>query len=706
MGCGSSSHASQTRPAQTGEKVEKPVAHPPVQQGTVVQNAQPVPGNSQDSQVVTNNNTAASSGGPATRRGNTPQELMGCKAGKDRHMSIPCLRVCDQDGKLYYLACYCNDFTDLSGISIVCRTVSGTVWMRSMTDEEVETWKETSQIQLAWPAFWRSLNAAFVKSEPPRAIATTGNKRRLDIPLRTKDQRLLIPIELANCGSEPELTHQHFFLPFLTSYHKRKLDPPPNEAVLDATEGKINLLEVTASHEAEEIEGQAQELDHLRTQAKDSQAQQVETTETVDRMEKQVRKAIKFCEHGREVHHLDALYNEGGARTFQHIPWAVEHDPVYVDTRDEILNILVEKYESVDGSSVPKSIVPTDPRVMEILQGVQDQATVWRVLESLDKLDENDFDAFELDDLTKGGSLLHTAWAITFRYGLCEYFGIEKTILYNFWMAVTAGYHSNPYHNSIHAADVLQYTHYIIGPGKMGSLMRMKKEDELACTIAAGIHDYDHPGFNNLFHTKTSAYLGVLYNDRSILENHHCSCVFELMRHPKFNILASLSDDQKKEVRDIIVELLLSTDMGNHAKIFNQFRRRAAENPDWYSRREDVKLGMVMAIKMADIGNCSRPKSLYLRWADRIAEEFYAQGDVEKRLNLSVSPFMDRKKHAADFSKGQMSFMNYIVLPMFDDVAQLLPSLQHLVTQCTSNRSIWTPEKAEGENQSATNEAK
>ena len=70
------------------------------------------------------------------------------------------------------------------------------------------------------------------------------------------------------------------------------------------------------------------------------------------------------------------------------------------------------------------------------------------------------------------------------------------------------------------------------------------------------------------------------------------------MRHPKFNILASLSDDQKKEVRDIIVELLLSTDMGNHAKIFSQFRRRAAENPDWYTRREDVKLGMVMAIKV------------------------------------------------------------------------------------------------------------
>ena len=89
--------------------------------------------------------------------------------------------------------------------------------------------------------------------------------------------------------------------------------------------------------------------------------------------------------------------------------------------------------------------------------------------------------------------------------------------------------------------------------------------------------------------------------NRSILENHHCCCVFEMMRNPKFNILASLNDDQKKDVRDTVVELLLSTDMGNHARIFAQYRRRLSENPDWYSRKDDVRLAMVMAIKVCFI---------------------------------------------------------------------------------------------------------
>lgn len=41
----------------------------------------------------------------------------------------------------------------------------------------------------------------------------------------------------------------------------------------------------------------------------------------------------------------------------------------------------------------------------------------------------------------------------------------------------------------------------------------------------------------------------------------------------------------------------------------------------------------------------------------------HRQGDVERQLHFQVSPFMDRLNHKTDFAKGQMSFMNYIVIP-------------------------------------------
>jgi len=183
--------------------------------------------------------------------------------------------------------------------------------------------------------------------------------------------------------------------------------------------------------------------------------------------------------------------------------------------------------------------------------------------------------------------------------------------------------------------------------------------------------------------------LSTLYNDRSVLENHHCACIFDMMRHPRYDVFGCLNDDQRKEVRDTLVEMLLSTDMGNHAKIFSQFRRRLAEGPDWHARKDDIRLALVMAIKMADISNCGRPLFLYKKWAEAIANEFYIQGDSELQMRMMVSPFMDRRKHQTDFPKGQISFINYIVSPLFEVMVELLPGLDFTVKHCQDNKEYW-----------------
>jgi hypothetical protein len=269
-----------------------------------------------------------------------------------------------------------------------------------------------------------------------------------------------------------------------------------------------------------------------------------------------------------------------------------------------------------------------------------------------------------------------------------QHFNIPEDVLVNFLMAIESGYHPNPYHNSTHAADVLQVTHFIISTGGMADSIKMTQEDVLAGLLSASIHDYDHPGFNNNFHCRINAYLATLYNDRSVLENHHLAQVFELMKQPKYNIFVSLTEDQRKDVRDTMTEMVLSTDMGNHAKIFQQFRKRLGDEQEW-TRKEDQRLALSIAIKMADISNTSRPTDLYLPWAKRIAEEFYNQGDTEAKLKLSISPFMDRKRDKTDFSKGQVSFMNYIVIPLFEAGAQFLPKLDFTVECIHKNRDYW-----------------
>lgn len=44
--------------------------------------------------------------------------------------------------------------------------------------------------------------------------------------------------------------------------------------------------------------------------------------------------------------------------------------------------------------------------------------------------------------------------------------------------------------------------------------------------FAALIHDFEHTGRTNNFHVNVGTELALLYNDRSVLENHHVSAAF------------------------------------------------------------------------------------------------------------------------------------------------------------------------------------
>ena len=314
------------------------------------------------------------------------------------------------------------------------------------------------------------------------------------------------------------------------------------------------------------------------------------------------------------------------------------------------------------------------------------------------KIDEWDFNVFQIqqtltgDDYDTlavqpmGGSLLYTAYSLFFHHGIMTKFNIDEKILLNWLSVVEAGYHPNPYHNSMHAADVLHITHYILRCGGMIKKCNLTNEDIFAALFAAAIHDYDHPGINNSFHIKAGTYLATLYNDRSILENRHVSNVFELMKLPKFNILAGVSDEQRRDIRDTVIEMVLATDMGLHAKFVQQFKRRLTENHE-FTKKDDVRLALSMAVKMADISNCGRPTPLYLRWSEKIADEFYMQGDRERNLGMPCSPFMDRTAPA--IAKGQIAFMNYIVVPLFECISEFVPDMHFSVELTEQNKNYW-----------------
>lgn len=76
-------------------------------------------------------------------------------------------------------------------------------------------------------------------------------------------------------------------------------------------------------------------------------------------------------------------------------------------------------------------------------------------------------------------------------------------------------------------------------------------------------------------------------------------------------------------------------------------------------------------VHAADIGNPARPFELCKIWAFKIIKEFFAQGDKERQLGLEIMPGFDRR--TTNISKGQIGFIDFVVLPYFDALAKLIP---------------------------------
>uniref|UniRef100_A0A667ZB40 Phosphodiesterase n=1 Tax=Myripristis murdjan TaxID=586833 RepID=A0A667ZB40_9TELE len=355
-----------------------------------------------------------------------------------------------------------------------------------------------------------------------------------------------------------------------------------------------------------------------------------------------------------------------------------------------------------------KPILAPEPLIMEDLEPLMSQLNNWN------------FPIFCLMEKTNGkcGRILsQVAYRLFEDTGLFETFKIPVKEFMNYFHSLENGYRDIPYHNRIHATDVLHAVWYLttqpvpglpslitdhgsasdsdsgITHSHMGFLVSKTytvSEDGYGCLsglipalelmalyVAAAMHDYDHPGRTNAFLVATSAPQAVLYNDRSVLENHHAASAWNLfMSRPEYNFLVNLDHVEFKRFRFLVIEAILATDLKKHFDFLAEFNAKVGDDPstgiDW-SNENDRLLVCQMCIKLADINGPLKCKELHLQWTEGIVNEFYEQGDEESSLGLPISPFMDRS--APQLAKLQESFITHIVGPLCNsyDSAALMP---------------------------------
>ncbi|ORY20859.1 HD-domain/PDEase-like protein, partial [Neocallimastix californiae] len=237
--------------------------------------------------------------------------------------------------------------------------------------------------------------------------------------------------------------------------------------------------------------------------------------------------------------------------------------------------------------------------------------------------------------------------------------------IFKFVAEIRSTYNDVPYHTFRHASDVCFVTYYMFTELRSNIYLKYSRLEVIAMLIAALGHDMYHPGYNNLFQINTKSELAIKYNGKSVLEQYSADCLVELI---------------KKFFCDLIVEVILSTDMRLSVRLLEHKQYQLLSE----NQRRIILNGLLHA---ADISNAARPWYVCEEWSNRVVEEFWRQGDEEKRLNLTVSPNMDRDR----FERNGISiaFNDFITTPFYEVIYELIPTFEIFVKLLHINRQKW-----------------
>jgi hypothetical protein len=198
-------------------------------------------------------------------------------------------------------------------------------------------------------------------------------------------------------------------------------------------------------------------------------------------------------------------------------------------------------------------------------------------LQSTDKLDDlmdnlNSWgiDIFLIDELTLNRPLTAVCYTILDKRDLIRKMSINPCTLINFLTSLEDHYQNVPYHNKIHAADVIQSMHVLLNSNALESVFT--DLEIFTAIFSAAIHDVDHPGLTNQYLINTGSELALMYNDESVLENHHLAVAFKILQNESRDIFKDVNKKQRQLIRKMAIELVLATDMSKHMSLLAELK--------------------------------------------------------------------------------------------------------------------------------------
>jgi high affinity cAMP-specific and IBMX-insensitive 3',5'-cyclic phosphodiesterase 8 len=201
---------------------------------------------------------------------------------------------------------------------------------------------------------------------------------------------------------------------------------------------------------------------------------------------------------------------------------------------------------------------------------------------------------------------------------------------------------------------------------------------------AAAVHDVAHFGATNKYLCETNDPLAILYNYDSILERYHATTSFLVAKEKNCNIFESLSLQDQQTSQELIIKIILNTDMTKHNSLIDKLRKFTSLS-DSLTSSVNFEDYLSIIVHMADLGNSSKPWAICHEWALRIMNEFYCLADKQRARNITVEYDITK----LSFASSQIQFIEAVIKPMWLKWDQYIGYTSIQTINVNENLKMW-----------------
>uniref|UniRef100_A0A7E4W7Z7 Phosphodiesterase n=1 Tax=Panagrellus redivivus TaxID=6233 RepID=A0A7E4W7Z7_PANRE len=297
--------------------------------------------------------------------------------------------------------------------------------------------------------------------------------------------------------------------------------------------------------------------------------------------------------------------------------------------------------------------------------------------ESLRLMENFDFNGHALDHVEKplyAVYMFDTLFRDKFKYA--------RDDLIRFVLTVRKNYRVVPYHNWTHGWTVAHAIFVVLRKTNIFTPL-----ESLALYVSCICHDLDHRGKNNAYMKTMSTPLAMIYST-SVMEHHHFNQTVTILQQEGHNILQSLSKEEYQECLGLIKHCILATDLALFFQNKAQLGSILKEGHFDWNEEQHRSLSKAVLMTTCDLIATAKPWPVQIETVSVIFQEFYDQGDAERKNGRTPMAMMDRDK-ANELPDLQVGFIQGICLQCFELIAKIIPETQILVDRSYQNLNRW-----------------